>query len=40
MAANLYKRELDAVSVEMWLQELRMECYRRNLEDYPNLKVS
>lgn len=31
---------LDSVSVESWLLELRMECYRRHLEDYPDLKVN
>jgi formylmethanofuran dehydrogenase subunit D len=33
-----YQRPLDSVTIEMWLQELRMECYKKNLEDYPNLK--
>ena len=32
-------RNLEAITVDTWLKDLRMECYKRNLEEYPNVQV-
>ena len=38
--AGVFKREpLENQPVLTWLKELHMECYGRNLEKYPTLKV-
>lgn len=32
--------QLEALPVGNWLRDLHMECYRRNLDDYPTVHVS
>lgn len=37
---QIMAKNLDSFPVAQWLKELRMECYRRNLDDYPTVHVS
>lgn len=30
----------DSLAVSSWLADLRMECYKKNLENYDTVKVS
>ena len=32
--------QLESLPVNKWLKDLRMECYRRHLDDYPTVLVS